>query len=377
MGRRILVIGSLGTIFIHSYTKLLQQAGWEVDVVNTSDSFGALCFDSGARVVSLYSKRKVHSYILKHVKRALNFVGMDRSRLVNWVLAKRAAATAKSGGFLPQLDQLLSEHHYDLVFGFWSTTVQKELDYVRARLGRRSKYVLGINTYPVRDNATALDKVLDRVKDTAFFNGFDGLMYATEPMRDQLRALGVAVHHELVSSDRLVKDAFFEESVPKRDAIIFLGNTEFLDRSIDDVRAQIYELSRFSEIHCQSPSKNLRPDPRIRIYDPFSYQDILDGTFARYLATFQAAVLLYGDHESVRVKISYPTRFALATVARIPVLVHRDLFPYLESDFPQKVLRYNTWEEIPELLKTAEPVASCNVNNGRFEGFLEGVLCGS
>lgn len=366
--KKVLLLGSLGTIFIHSYKRYFKSIGYQVYVANTNPSFNSKCTE-----FCFYAGDEKASSDLRSIAAKTN---LDRSNIF-WAMIEYRERQAKlSDAEYFKFKSYMESELFDLVFCFWGTTLRKEvkaLSKIRKTLTKKPKLILSVNTYPVRYELPKTLSTFGRFllkKDLPYFETFDSILCPSEKMKNLLEGLGVSkkIH---ITPDYLDSSFHGKNQSPKKsNSIVFLGNVNFQRRNIDDVSSIILEIaSQGVNVYVQSPCNISHPN--IFTFEPFSYDDISKGKLGEFISSFSASLILYNDFDNLRTSLGYPTRFALATLGNSPFILPEGVFNSLESILADLnhpgVFTFSSLSEIKTLVNKAEQLPLNIMNSELFK----------
>lgn len=334
----IVVVGSAKVPFVYSYIKYFSDLGHKVCFLNTSKEL--LCDDSIG--VNLYSNETVNgslvfSYIKRKIKKIFSLLHIDRLNIFIRFLEYKEDLQKLSISCDNKILNILKENDIDLVFSLWGTTLRKEIkSFVLLRKNNNFKFkiVHSVNTYPVRFNFDKLryqSNIPNR--DKFFFSYFDGVIVPTHKMKSLFEDSFCFRGDILVQPDFLHKDFFdvnYCKHKPSKNALVFLGNVNFSERTIDNVSAKIIDIMDSGiELWVQSPCEIQHTN--LRTFNSFSLDDIATGKLSSFISQFVGSIIFYNDLNNLRSSISYPTRFALSTLSNKPIFVESNVFDGLEE----------------------------------------------
>ncbi|PTP73713.1 hypothetical protein [Vibrio splendidus] len=353
------LVGSSGVIFTHSYglgLKLKDSLGGYIDS-GVGDTIYPSYLDD-VECIKLYSVK--NNKIKRLIKKTFKFFGFDRISLVIKYLNDR------DGKISPETCEKIAnfknrESCNNFLF-VWSTTIKKEKKIIdKVYSGVECKSVLVVNTYPVRGNSLYKDddsKLFEN--DIDFFNGFDKIIVTSEIMKSYFISNGLAIESNLhVSPDFLPGSCYVKrnklfdkiERLNKK-KLIYLGNTNFSERSIDDTSLLLMELAnRGFEIWIQKNDDKVR-HRNIHLFEPFTMEGILTGKLGDFVSDFDAALVVYNNVNNARTNMGFPTRYALALTGHVPILLKSRVFLALEEKFADMNILYDEVNEIEASLKS-------------------------
>ncbi|WP_305461462.1 hypothetical protein [Photobacterium leiognathi] len=115
--------------------------------------------------------------------------------------------------------------------------------------------------------------------------------------------------------------------------IIFLGNTNFSERKIDDISNIIKKLASAGfKVYIQESqdTKKLCLD-NVNVFNPFSFKEILNGDLLSYISSFDAVLYSYSTVNEIRYNNSVTTRLLLSEGSGVPVYTNNKI-PELIKD---------------------------------------------
>ena len=374
---KVCVVGSENTIFVHGYIKNIKSFGYDVCFVNTSEGY------NGSSVES--SVGKINNY------RNLN-ITEDNKRSKVRIFIKSLFSKLKGFGFFCFLFEIYSfyvskkyssddlkkymvKENPDVIIFFWCTTTRKEA-FLISRLKSdgyiNSKLIIDVGTYPVRDYVKENSFSYLFSLDVEYFSLFDKV-FSHSSVLDEFLISKLKVDNgkiiryvcELPLSSRrskcvanLPNDSF------KRKRIIFLGGIN-KNNIIDNIYEQIEYLSSLDvDIYMQDSDFKIR---NVNYFKPFSFEEILSGELAEFINKFDGVLMLYGKMSRLRQKLTYPTRYALATLSEVPILVKRDVYDSLEELSSNQVFFYDDLKDIVSLLNLNKGITV--FENGKYRSY--------
>lgn len=352
---RICFIGSSNTLFTHKYLEFLS---------NSNDISELSFIDVGKEkkqkiahninVTHLYSEN-LKSNETSKLKRILKKFSLDRLFLLDFLL--------KIKEFLPlnktaqnKIIKHLELTKPELIIYFWSTTIRKEKKFIDKYYGGKS--ILIVNTYPVRGTTKFNEKSIYIKFDRAFFHSFTGVILPSIEMSNFLELNSIHLKNFIIQPDMLANyhpehnKRYYKNSSKKR--LLFLGNSFFNSRTIDDVSGKLIELADNNiEVFVQH-SLDALTYPALTTFPPFSFEDIRSGLLYEYLLNFDGIILTYNTLPTARTYSSFPTRFALAIQNDIPVYLEKGMYPAIERQFVGLVHTYSSINELVSMINSGK-----------------------
>ncbi|EOX4123702.1 hypothetical protein ACPF3Y_000300, partial [Vibrio cholerae] len=242
---KVAVFGSEKTIFVHSYIRLLRNEGMDVKHFNNSEKKS-----ESLDVINYKDVKNVSSKVSKLVKKIIKKLKLDRTNHYLNLIEKKELKGELSKGEKYKLQNELSKLEPDVILFFWGTTLRKELAFINT-LNLSSKKIILVNTYPIRTRFESWSDNPFLEQDRSYFSYFDKIILPSEYLYNIFYESGFLnnnayINPDFILTDHVCKFKEVKESVNSKSAnkkIIFLGNTDFSERSIDDVSELIIELA--------------------------------------------------------------------------------------------------------------------------------------
>ena len=210
----ILIVGSMNTIFLHSYKEIFQEMGHNVFTGNCSKTVAGDVNDNNN--FNFYSNTDNDNGSSFFRRLAARFKLDDKNFF--WKLVEEKEYKSRlSRDKVEQLSSFLLEKNIDLVFCFWGTTLKKEvfaLKQIKIQQELSFKLVLSVNTYPVR---YVLPKKLNKKslkflrRDLEYFNSFEQLICPTTKMAQVFKE-GLSVRSDIIVKPDFLSHNFFSRS---------------------------------------------------------------------------------------------------------------------------------------------------------------------
>ncbi|SKA13838.1 Uncharacterised protein [Vibrio cincinnatiensis] len=379
---KVAIIGSSKTIFYHSYGKLLEKAGHSVCKINSNpnvncDTSFNYFFNEENDVVSTgYGKVEI---VKRAVRWFLRKIGIESSSLVQNIVEKRSNDSILSKEQSDRLYMHLSDFNPDVILFFWGTTLKKE---AKALNNFNSKKLLIVNTYPVRTKFDSAQSNPFRTVDKDYFSLFDGLVLTSKSMFDFFSESGFIHQNQKVTINAdFIEMEIVEESktglTSKSNKVIFLGNTDFCQRTLDDVSEHILDLAKSGiEVHIQSGG-SLISHENIKEFTPFNFQEILEGKLSAFINRFDGVIYAYNDPSKLRYNMSITTRLLLAESALVPVYIYGEMPDSIrDNNLDLQAYSYSTIDDLRNLIdskKSKMELGRQQERKIRFLNFIESV----
>jgi len=299
----------------------LRDAGIETVVVNTHPS---------------YFPAKVPA--LPHIPIALNLyqgTKIPKPRLSRFLLMVHPRVLGRS--LSRKLAFLFEEHKVDVVFAHWGVGVLPEVALVKS-IAPELPVILNMETFPTAPSSGLRETIEQQIfKKMAW--ALDGLIIPTKEMANLVFELALALEKKpfWVTPFYYPKEFAPRHLLPKlrtvdqRPHIVFMGQFD-LRHTINDVRKELLSFAEIGiVIHCASAA-GLR-HPNVIPFRPFPGEALISGALTSYMTQFDACLVTYSTKISppIRFKTSLPSRFLIALIAGIPVLLPKGKFKAMEE----------------------------------------------
>ncbi|WP_324022709.1 hypothetical protein [Aeromonas caviae] len=379
----ICFVGSSNTIFTHSYLIFLKKIFNNVYFIDISkEQSQQVDFINSSDILRLYHQSNSSRVRLSYLKRLFKYFKLDRFSQFIFFLDLLDNFKKLNKSQSSSIEKFLSEKDIDVFVYFWGTTVKAEKKAIEStslyRMEGGNKFknkkpqsILIVNTYPVRSNVGFYDSFTLSFIDKRFFKSFNSVSFPSEEMKsffdrnkipynkyqiipDFLSSSFSSMHSLEYNIDFNNLGGASIEALVARDVscLVFLGNTNFKSRTIDDVYEQIFEIAEHGICVWLQESDDLsqimkdKSHDNINTFKPFSYSQIVEGHLTKFLSHFDGVLMIYNDINNARTASGFPTRFALSLFANIPVFVNSDAFVFLKNKFNGVVYEFNTPDDI-------------------------------
>ena len=334
---KVAIFGSEKTIFVHSYIRLLLNEGIDVKHFNNSEKKS-----KSPDAVNYKDDKGVSSKASKLAKKIIKKLRLDRVNLYLNLIEKKELKSELSKAEKYKIKNELTKLEPDVILFFWGTTLRKELAFINT-LNLCSKKILLVNTYPIRTRFESWSDNPFLAQDRDYFSFFDKIILPSDYLYNVFYDSGFLNGMAFVNPDfilnghvynvREIKENIKNKSSNKK--IIFLGNTNFSERSIDDVSEIIIELaSKGINVFVQKSNytdEKLSTIDNIFTFPPFSFEEILSGKLLDYINDFDGVLFSYNDVCSIRYDGSITTRLLLAEGAQVPIYIFGDEPKYISE----------------------------------------------
>ncbi|ENI4486273.1 hypothetical protein ABXZ88_002106 [Vibrio fluvialis] len=352
---KVAFFGSCKTIFTHAYIRLLESENFEVKYFNNNvqDQKGAINYRS-------YIQHENKSYL----KKIMKFFNFDKSVFFLNFLEKREINANLSENEKKILRDELLYFNADYLIFFWGTTFRKEIKFIKT-LNISAQKIIILNTYPVRTKLNNWNENKFMAQDQEYFSFFDKLIFPSKSMYEVFNNSNyIDGKKVLINPDFIVHEKinYNKTNISAHDKkIIFLGNTDFSSRNIDDIRNIILNIAKKGiKIYIQESHdaiKMINYSHNIITYKPFDFENILNGDLIKYINQFDGVLFSYNDVSKVRYNSSITTRMLLAEGCDIPVFILGNRPEFLDDELIHG--RFKCVSNIDELSNELTDVDKC------------------
>lgn len=341
---KVCVVGSLSGIFTHAYIRGLVNRGYDVSVINTSRKISYENYNN-CEVLNLFD-------VTRNKLNAKNKARIKENRFFCYLYETYLSLKALLCPY-DKIEHFLTNKKIDKFIFFWGTSVRREFFTIYKKHKGQSEFILDVATYPVRDYAVINSFKVSLWFDTLYFKKFDIILSHSTVMDKFLcQKFGLNERNIKRFICSFPKQSYLTKHISsvslKIKKVIFLGTLD-PSSSINNINDDIIAFAKAGiEVHIMSSSQCLNYK-NIYQYTPFSYEQILEGKLADFCSGFDAALIAYGQMSSLREKLTYPTRFAMAALQNIPVLIQSSRFESLTEivqNFPNEVIFYSSVDDV-------------------------------
>jgi hypothetical protein len=320
----LLFLGQL-TIQAQAFIPYLSKNGYEVTVINTAYWSAAGRIDeTSIPVVNLYEDCK----ILPMIKGPLE-----------WFRKAALYSVARNLNLKhTRLKQIIEKRGVELIYGSWGSLSLPEI-------GMTQEFhvptVYEFLTYPT--TSIKVSQKIENFFNKRIVNNLNGRVLSTQSMLYYMRnVFGIHRGENLILMECYPEKFYFRKRLPLLSAFDNQPHIVFIGMDVFDVLPQIEEMvSRKIHVHLCNLSQagwegNVHKDlygkythknsDFIHQFDRFTYREIADGSFATFLTQFDACLVTYnfwGASGLSRFNNSIPSRFSIALLAGIPIVIPR------------------------------------------------------
>lgn len=354
MNNKVCVVGSLSSIFTHSYVISLINVGKKVCVINTSKKNVYESFH-GCEVLNLYNDSGININYKSKSFLKKNLIACYFYEII--LFFKSYFSNIKViNDFIHNVDP-------DVFIFFWGTAVRKEFYSVFNYYKRKSikkKFILDVATYPVRDYISNNSYFELAFFDRMYFSCFDKVLSHSlvmdEFLINKLNINPSKIERFICSFPRLsyLTDPVLTTS-NKINNVIFLG---VIDESsaINNINDDVFLLANNGiNVYIQESKINPVIHPNVHYFSPFSFEQILSGDLSKFCSNFDAVLVAYGDMSYLREKLTYPTRYALADLLPISILIKKDRFISLSEIINKSDKEIIYYDNISDVVNYTKP----------------------
>jgi len=228
----------------------------------------------------------------------------------------------------------------DFVFAHWGVGVLPEVAMIKSRSETaRLPLILNMGTFPTAPSGALTERLELRI-----FRWIaplvDGLIIPSQEMADLIYKLSPA----MMEKPALVKPMYYpKEYLPagilpklgehdKRARVVFVGQFD-LSHRINDVRKELLSLAQIGVyVHCAAVDG--LNNQNIVQFQPFNAHALVSGTLTRFMTQFGACLVSYNvttASSRLRFRTSIPSRFLIALIAGIPIILPKGRFMAMEN----------------------------------------------
>ena len=328
--------------------RMFESGGYKVTFMNThkTDIWGKLrYYPEFDDIVHLYEPRsgsrlKIKMMIGRFLKVIIKIAKLDTISTVKVMRQKmdmanfdRVSAAAKD-----RILKTLKEKKINVIYSAWGTVTFPEIKAIQ-KAGLGIPIIHSIQSYPLRE-VGSVDEEREEPKEVReIFETLDGRIHCSQIMYDYMnKHFNLRGHgKDLVLMGYYGEDYFYKERLTllsgkdNEPHLIFIGGTEFSQRTFNDVRQQISKIAEEGiHIHFADTRDKIIADKRY--VHTFGQKNPANGEFATFMTQFDACVVLYNlDKRYTRYQNSLPERFLFALNAAIPVIVPKGYFTSCEE----------------------------------------------
>lgn len=340
---KIIVIGSSNTFYVRSYLDgFLKSNKFDVHYINTNINF----FYQDSNLVSVFNysnkdmpdRNNFKSKLILKIKKLATKLGLEDSYIQRLFTSfiRNLFKAKKNNALINYIKNI----NPDYIFCFWGDTLRHEINLIQ-QMNINAKTVLSINTYPTSFNFCQ-EKISQ--DDNRYFQCFDGLIFPSQLMLNFFIDNSILIEQQkhIVNPDYIRSEKCInKKTFNGLNKVIFLGNVNFTSRGADDIREDILKLAKCGiKVYIQEINENHSRllHENIKSFPPFSYDEIKAGMLTEYInKNFDAVYYGYNSSGSLREKLSITTRFSLCEFANIPVIMEKNKFLALESEFNDSI----------------------------------------
>ncbi len=344
----LLYLSHMSCLRVENDIRMFESGGYKVTFMNThkTDIWNRLrYYPEFDDIIHLYepksgSRLKIKRMIGKFFKALIKAVKLDTIPMVKVMREKVDMANLDR---VPEsvkeiILRVIKEKRIDIVYSAWGTVTFQEIRVIqKADLG--IPIIHSIQSYPLRE-VGAVDEERDEPKKVReIFEKLDGRIHCSQTMYDYMnKHFNLHIHgKDLILMGYYRKDYFYKERLTplseknNEPHLIFIGGTEFSQRTFNDVRQQISKIAKEGiHVHFADTKDKIIADKRY--IHTFDQKNPANGEFATFMTQFDACIVLYNlDKRYTRYQNSLSERFLFALNAAIPVVVPKGYFAACEE----------------------------------------------
>ncbi len=363
----LLYLSHISTLRIESDVTMLEERGYKVTVLNNHKLHfqkRLKNFPNFTNIINLYEPRfiwivKLRLKITKLIKFLLTLTKLDTSRKVISFREKVSLESISrvSNSTKKTITRIIKEKEIDVIYCSWSTTGFPEIKVIQeANLG--IPIILSIQTYPFWQTAVVGGSFKENKEHKEIFENLDGRIHCSQVMFDYMNDHFNLTKHgkDLIMMGYCKKRNFYKKRLPLlsekegESHIVFIGNTQFSQRTLDDVGRQLYCIAKKRiHIHFSYTHDRIKRNPYIHMFSPFSHRQLLNGELATHMTQFDACIVLYNiDKPYARFNNSLPERFLFALNGAVPIALPKGYFAACEEMINKYQIGF-TYENLDDL----------------------------
>ncbi|WP_165387350.1 hypothetical protein, partial [Vibrio vulnificus] len=331
--------------------RLLENEGFQVKYFNNNivRYDGAINYNDSNEIKS---KRK------NQIKKVIKLFNIDKVDFFLKRLERKEITSTLSEVEKVVLKKELLAYDADYLIFFWGTTFRKEIEFIKT-LNLKAKKVIILNTYPVRTKFNCWNENKFIQEDREYFSFFDKFIFPSSAMYElfcdstYINNKSALVNPDFVVCENILQNKNVSVTSTKR--LVFLGNTDFSLRNIDDIRNVILNAAHNGiKVYIQESYdaiKLSRCYDNIITFKPFNFESILNGDLIKYISQFDGVLFSYNDVSKIRYNSSITTRLLLAEGCGVPVYIFGKRPDFLDDELIHGVFKCvnNVYELLSEL----------------------------
>ncbi|EOD8920597.1 hypothetical protein ACJ5W3_004193, partial [Enterobacter hormaechei] len=123
------------------------------------------------------------------------------------------------------------------------------------------------------------------------------------------------------------------------------------ESSINNISSDVLQLANSGvEVYIQNSRDSNIAHPNVKTFEPFSFEEIIEGKLSNFCAGFDGVLVAYGPMSKLREDLTYPTRYALALLQNLPIFIQAGRFSSLmeitAQNLKNSIVYYSDVKEI-------------------------------
>lgn len=240
-----------------------------------------------------------------------------------------------------KIANVIDENNIDVVYSWWGSHVWREVEIVRQEKPK-IPIIHYIDVYPQRigDNKRIKSWLEDR-----FFgkmmNNIDGRIHSCEKMYNFLKDKFNFKNKgkDLILMNGISQRCLYKKRLPllseidSEPHIISIGRTIFDKSPIDDIRKEIYEITKAGiHFHFAETEDRININKYIHMFPHFDLTGLIDGSLSTFMTQFDACIVLLNlSLACERYRFGIPSRFRFAFITGIPIILPKGFFDCCEE----------------------------------------------
>lgn len=364
----VLYLGGLSSFMATNNITVSKDMGYRVTILNTHKHYFPQQLEGfrDINVINLYKdaamrtsvSRIIASFERRSVAAALHNVIVGRLlRQMSLIMHKLHKVPKIDPEVGDSIIRTIEKDQFDVVYAFWGMGVLPEIRVIlEEQIG--IPIIYNIQSYPY-DLSTVGDDSSENPAFGEVIRTVDGRIHCSQNMYDYLnRHFDLKSHgKDLIMMQYFSKRYFYTKRLHRlsdKDAephVVFIGRTDFSNRPLDDIREQIYEITKHRiHFHLAYPDSKMRKSKYIHFFAPFDLRDTADAaSLANFMTQFDACIVLFNiGRKYNRFHNSLPARFLFAPTAGIPIVMPKGYFASCQELLTQYEIGF-AYEDVHDL----------------------------
>jgi len=344
----LLYLSHISCLRVENDIPVLESNGYKVTLLNTHKVHFKTALSGYTEFTDIINLYEPGSLLINKLKRALGnmikrifaVVKLDSLPITvflreKWDVYSYSSIRNKHRNIIYRA---LRDRKIEVVYAAWSTTVFPEIKAIKD-LKMNIPVVLSIQSYPIRESRVIGYSRDEDESTREIMENLEGRIHCSRAMYEymnnhfDLQSYGKDVismgyyseKYAFSKKERLISD---NDNEPH---IVFIGDVNFSQRTFNDIRSQIRELSD-EKIHVHFAYTKDKIGGVRKYIHMYERKELVGGQLANFMTQFDACIVLYNiDKKYVRYEISLPERFLFALNSGIPIVVPKGYYAACEE----------------------------------------------